>query len=237
MWDSAQDPQAEEYDAPVGTYVGEDGAWPVGALTGSQGGGYTSRQSGLLARAPVAPGATVGVRFMDDAHLQTDPVYEERMRRAAFLQAKQITAAAQQSNPIGLPMHGVVTEAFPGMSASAPEFRDSTRPSAGQKLLNPQWEHILRYGYRGVRPDNNAVLAQDMQARSRDHLLVAPLTARDNLMSMVLRATSSPAQLHSPHLKPLGRRVAEHVASPYFGEEVLQGVEREYTFSGSHGRR
>jgi len=219
-------------------YVGVDGAWPVGSATEADAitGGYATRQVGLLARNTehaVHPGHVVSATNMDDAHLQTDPIYEERMRRAAFLQARAITEASQQSNPRGLPMSGVVMEAFPGASPEA--WRDTTSPSNGMRLLNPQWEQVLRYGYRGVRPDNNAVLAQDWQARSRDHLLVAPLTARDNLMSLVMRATSSPAQTYSPHMKPLGRRVAEQLQSPYFAEN--QVLEQEYVYATTSARR
>jgi len=230
MWPAAS--SGDGYDAPA-SYVGVPGAWAVGPATGSDLGGYRTHQAGVLSESAVHPGQVVAASHMDDAHLQTDAIYEERMRRAAFLQAKAITAAAQQSNPRGLPMSGVVTEAFPGMDPSAPAWRESTQPSSGMRLLNPQWEQVLRYGYRGVRPDNNAVLSQDWQARSRDHLLVAPLTARDNLMSLVLRATSSPAQTYSPHMKPLGRRVAEHMESPYFAEDNVRDVEREYVFSGA----
>ncbi len=231
MWESASTGDSEVRGQPW------EGAWPVGSATGSDLGGYSSRQSGLLSERAVHPGEVVAASHMDDAHLQTDAIYEERMRRAAFLQARAITAAAQQSNPRGLPMSGVVMDAFPGADPGAATWRDSTHPSTGMRLLNPQWEHVLRYGYRGVRPDNNAVLAQDWQARSRDHLLVAPLTARDNLMSLVMRATSSPAQTYSPHMKPLGRRVAEHMESPYFAEDAVRDVERDYVFAATPARR
>lgn len=215
----------ESSDAPLPW----EGAWPVVSSRG----GYTSRQSGLLAPGPAQGGQVVGVRYMDDAHVHTDAIYEERMRRAAFLQAKAITEAAAQSNPRGLPASGVVMDAFP---EAAPDH-DARPSTGGVKMLNPQWEHVLRYGYRGVHPDNNAVLAQDWQARSRDNLMVAPLTARDNLMSLVMRATSSPGQTHSPHLKPLGRRVAEHLESPFFAEDTVSAVERDYVFSSPSVRR
>ena len=236
MWQSAS--SGDDYDDPS-TYAGVTGAWPVGAATRESGdyGAYASRQAGLLSARGVQPGQVVSAAHMDDAHLQTDAIYEERMRRAAFLQAKAITAAAQQSNPRGLPMSGVVMEAFPAADPGAAAWRDGSHPSTGARLLNPQWEHVLRYGYRGVRPDNNAVLAQDWQVRSRDHLLVAPLTARDNLMSLVMRATSSPAQTYSPHMKPLGRRVAEHLESPYFAEDAVRDVERDFVFQAASARR
>jgi len=228
MWAPAHD---ESDLSGSAVSFGEDSSWLVPPSAGSFLGGYAGRQAGVLSSKPAQGGDVVGVRPMDDAALRVDPIYEERMRRASFLQAKAITQAAQQSNPRGLPLSGVVMESFPGADPEGASFQNSTHPSTGQKLLNPAWEHVLRYGYRGVHPDNSAVLAQDVQARSRDHLLVPPLTARDRLMSMVLRATSSPGQTYSPHMKPLGRRVAEYTDSPYFAENQLSHVESDYVFT------